>query len=135
MRVLTERVRRGLLVSSLLTLAVAAPWASAGPFVRGAMAQAPEAGTAIGAGELQAFARAAREVFRVRQAYAPKVQSARSEMDARDFIVAAETEMKAVIARQGMTVDRYNDILKAAQRDASLAARIQALVDKEAAGK
>lgn len=85
--------------------------------------------------ELQNFARAAREVFRIRQAYAPKVQAAGSEMNARDFIVAAEREMGNAIRHEGLTVERYNEILRAAQRDPALAARIQALVDKAAAGK
>jgi hypothetical protein len=84
--------------------------------------------------ELQSFARAARAVFRVRQAYAPKVQSARSEMDARDFIVSAQKEMEEAIRREGMKVDRYNEILKLAQRDPALAGRIQELVDKAARG-
>jgi len=124
---------RRLLALGFLALAMAAfgPAATAGT----AAAQAPAAGKAkISGKELQGFARAAREVFRVRQAYAPKVQSAKSEIDARDFIVAAEKEMGEAIGRQGMTVARYNEILKAAQRDPSLAARIQALVDKDAAG-
>jgi len=85
--------------------------------------------------ELKSFADAAREVFRIRQAFAPKVQSAKSEMDARDVIVAAEKEMGKAIRRAGLTVARYNEILRAAQRDPSLAGRIQALVDKAAAGK
>ncbi len=84
--------------------------------------------------ELQSFARAARAVFRVRQAFAPKVQGARSEMDARDFIVSAQKEMEEAIQREGMTVDRYNEILKLAQRDPALAGRIQELVDKAARG-
>jgi hypothetical protein len=100
-----------------------------------AKSPAPAAVKPITAKELQSFARAAREVFRIRQAFAPKVQSARSEMDARDFIVSAEKEMGVAIRREGLTVDRYNEILKAAQRDAALAARIQSLVDKAAAGK
>lgn len=85
--------------------------------------------------ELQRFARAAREVFRIRQAYAPKVQAASSEMNARDFIVAAEREMGNAIRHESLTVERYNEILRAAQRDSALAGRIQALVDKAAAGK
>jgi hypothetical protein len=87
---------------------------------------------AIPAKELRSFANAARAVFRIRQAYAPKVQAAHSEMDARDFIVAAQKEMEGAIRREGMTVSRYNDILKLAQRDAALAGRIQELVDKAA---
>ena len=89
----------------------------------------------IPAGELQSFAVAARAVFRIRQAYAPKVQAARSEIDARDYIVAAQSEMESAIRKAGLTVERYNQILKAAQRDASLASRIQALVDKAAQPK
>lgn len=118
-------------------LALAAATAGAAPFwpPERAMAQASAAKAPISAQELQAFARAAREVFRIRQAYAPKVQAARSEIDARDFIVAAEREMGEAIGREGMTVDRYNEILKAAQRDPALAARIQSFVDKGAGGK
>lgn len=89
----------------------------------------------VSAKELERFARAAREVFRIRQAYAPKVQAAGSEMNARDFIVAAEREMGNAIRHEGLTVARYNEILRAAQRDPALAGRIQALVDKAAAGK
>ena len=43
--------------------------------------------------------------------------------------------MEAAIRREGMTVARYNEILAAAQRNGVLAARIQELVDKAAAGK
>lgn len=89
----------------------------------------------IPAEELPSFARAAREVFSVRQAYAPKVQAARSEIDASEHIVAAQKAMEAAIRREGMTVARYNEILAAAQRNSVLAARIQELVDKAAAGK
>jgi hypothetical protein len=89
----------------------------------------------VSAKELERFARAAREVFRVRQAYAPKVQAAGSEMNARDYIVAAEREMGNAIRGEGLTVERYNEILRAAQRDPALAGRIQSLVDKAAAGK
>ena len=85
--------------------------------------------------ELASFARAAREVFRIRQVYAPKVQAAGSEMNARDFIVAAERDMGNAIRHEGLTVERYNEILRAAQRDPALAGRIQAQVDKAATGK
>ena len=89
----------------------------------------------IPADDLRSFAKAAREVFRIRQAYAPKVQAARSEIDASGHIVAAQREMEAAIRHEGLTVGRYNAILEAAQRDGALAARIQELVDKDAAGR
>jgi hypothetical protein len=126
---------RRLLALTLAACAVAATGLDTMAVPASAAAQASGAGETLSEEELRAFARAAREVFRIRQAYAPKVQSAKSEIDARDFIVEAEKEMGAAIGRQGMTVARYNEILKAAQRDPSLAARIQAMVDKEAAGE
>jgi hypothetical protein len=126
--------RRRLAVG-LLALAVAAIGAAPFRAADEALAQKPMATASYSAKELQAFARAAREVFAIRQAYAPRVQSARSEIDARDFIVAAEKEMGEAIGRQGMTVARYNEILKAAQRDPALAARIQSFVDKAADGR
>lgn len=89
----------------------------------------------IASGELESFAVAAREVFRIRQAFAPKVQAAQSEIDARDFIVAAQSAMEDAIRDAGLSVARYNQILRAAQRDASLASRIQVLVDKAAQKK
>jgi len=122
---------RGLTAVALMVAALGA-WqpAPAGAADSRAVAQPDPA--AIPAKELRSFANAARAVFRIRQAYAPKVQAAHSEMDARDFIVAAQKEMEGAIRREGMTVSRYNDILKLAQRDAALAGRIQELVDKAA---
>ena len=127
-----------ILLRLLLLFAVLAPMVSA-PTVavaaNKASATVEPAMKPVSEKELQHFARAAREVFRIRQAYAPKVQAASSEMNARDFIVAAEREMGNAIRHEGLTVERYNEILRAAQRDPALAGRIQALVDKAAAGK
>lgn len=85
--------------------------------------------------DLECFARAARQVFRIRQTYAPKVQAAQSEIDASGHIVSAQREMEAAIRNEGLTVRRYNEILEAAQRNSTLAGRIQELVDREAAGR
>jgi hypothetical protein len=128
-------VARRLAIAALTAAALAA---GLHPAAAGTNESRPIAETApapISAKELQSFANAARSVFRVRQAYAPKVQAARSEMDARDFIVAAQKDMEGAIRREGMTVARYNDILKLAQGDAALAGRIQELVDKAARKK
>lgn len=117
-----------LAVAALGALALSPPALGAGDSDAVSQADAD----AIPAKELRSFARAAREVFHVRQAYAPKVQAARSEIDASDHIVAAQKEMEAAIRREGMTVARYNAILAAAQRNGVLAARIQKLVDEAA---
>lgn len=116
----------------LLALSLSAPAATAAG-KSDAVAQADA--DKVPAAELQAFARAARAVFSIRQAYAPKVQAAHSEIDASGHILAAQKEMEAAIGREGMTVVRYNEILEAAQRNSVLAARIQTLVDKAAQGQ
>ena len=120
---------------ALLALLSVASWApaatGAGEVDNVAQADADD----IPADDLRSFARAAREVFRIRQAYAPKVLAAHSEIDASSHIVSAQREMEAAIRNEGLTVRRYNEILEAAQRNSTLAARIQELVDKEAAGR
>lgn len=123
--------RRGV-AGAILVLAALGAWQPARASAAGSHDTAQLDPASLSAKELQSFANAARAVFRIRQAYAPKVQAAHSEMDARDVIVSAQKEMEDAIRRAGMTVKRYNDILKLAQRDAALAARIQALVDKAA---
>ncbi len=116
---------------ALLSVGATAPATGAGA----ADGVAPAKADDIPADDLRSFARAAREVFRIRQAFAPKVQAAHSEIDASGHIVAAQQEMEAAIRNEGLTVRRYNEILEAAQRNSMLAARIQELVDKEAAGR
>jgi len=120
------------LAAMVLAVAALGAWQPALASAAGSHGVAQLDAASIPAKELQSFANAARAVFRIRQAYAPKVQAAHSEMDARDFIVAAQKEMEDAIRREGMSVARYNDILKLAQRDAALAGRIQELVDKAA---
>ena len=122
-----------LLAIGLLAAGLVAPAGVGAQTAGGSKPSTPGAEVSIQDKELQAFAMAAREVFRIRQDFAPKVQSATSEIDARDIIVAAEKEMSDVIRGEGLTVARYNEILKAAQGDPALAARIQTLVDKAAA--
>jgi hypothetical protein len=125
---------RGLAVAVLVLLALT-PWAPLATAAGKSDAVAQTDADKVPAPELQAFARAARAVFSIRQAYAPKVQAAHSEIDASGHILTAQKEMEAAIRREGMSVVRYNEILEAAQRNSVLAARIQTLVDKAAQGR
>jgi hypothetical protein len=123
------------LAVALLALLSVASWAPAATGAGEASNVAQANADDIPADDLRSFARAARTVFRIRQVYASKVQAAHSEIDASGYIVSAQREMEAAIRNEGLTVRRYNEILAAAQRNGVLAARIQELVDKEAAGR
>ena len=79
------------------------------------------------------------EAFRpARTGGAPKSYRLRFEKTGAGALLghlALARELPRAIRRAGLTVARYNEILREAQRDPSLAGRIQALVDKAAAGK
>lgn len=74
---------------------------------------------------LTRFVAAAQDVNEVRLAYAPKVQAAENEADAKALAEEARAEMKeAVEAVEGMDVQTYIQIGEAARADKALAGRI-----------
>ena len=93
------------------------------------MAQS-KAPAAIPAAQLQSFATAAKQVFEIRQKYAPQVQAAGSEQEARAVIVAAQGEMRKAIETSGLSVERYQEIIEAAEADPKLADEIQGMIEK-----
>ena len=79
--------------------------------------------------QLQQFAKAAQQVFEIRQKYAPDVRAASSEKDAHALIDKAQAEMTKAIEKEGMTIGQYNTIIEAAQKDPALAGEIQKIMD------
>ena len=79
--------------------------------------------------QLQQFAKAAQQVFKIRQKYAPDVRAAGNEKDARALIDKAQAEMTTAIEKEGMTIAQYNTIIEAAQKDPALAGEIQKIMD------
>ena len=128
-------VRSRGLVAALAVLLPLVAWLPAASGAGNADAVAQVEADNIPAAELRSFARAARAVFQIRQAYASKVQAARGEVEASTHVATAQKEMEAAIREEGMTVERYNEILMAAQHNTVLAGRIQMLIDKAAQGK
>ena len=80
--------------------------------------------------QLQQFAKAAEQVFKIREKYAPDVRAAGTEKDARALIETAQAEMTTAIKKEGMTIEQYNKIIEAAQKDPALAGEIQKIMDK-----
>ena len=69
-------------------------------------------------------------MFQIRQKYAPDVQAAGNEKDARAIIDTAQAEMTKAIEKEGMTIEGYNQIISAAQKDPALAGEIQKIMDQ-----
>ena len=79
--------------------------------------------------QLQQFAKAAQQVFKIRQKYAPDVRAANNDKDAHALIDKAQAEMTKAIEKEGMTIAQYNKIIEAAQKDPALAGEIQKIMD------
>ncbi|HZP88707.1 MAG TPA: DUF4168 domain-containing protein [Burkholderiales bacterium] len=115
----------------LLTIALSAIVATTAPL---AAAQAdPDAGTAPSAtdqasqysdADVKAFASAAVAVQAIRDLYVVKIMAAGDEDQARQLREAAVTEMAGAVQQQGLSVERFQQILLDAQGDPALVDRI-----------
>lgn len=83
---------------------------------------------------LKAFAIASAEVMKIRKKYWPQVETAKTEDEMRRVAATARREMNRAIAAQGLTVDQYNGVVQAIQKDKSLIKRIERL-EKEMKAK
>ncbi|HVO90976.1 MAG TPA: DUF4168 domain-containing protein [Casimicrobiaceae bacterium] len=74
--------------------------------------------------ELKSFVGAALDVIRVKDAYTPLLEAAATPEQATLVKQQASAEMTKAVEGQGMTVDRFQEILTNAQGAPDLAARI-----------
>jgi hypothetical protein len=81
------------------------------------------------------FVAAAKEVYAIRQKYAPQFKAASTDAEKRQVIQSAQGEMKQAIQNRGLTVEQYNEVLVAAKDNQSLADRIGKMMDDSAAKK
>jgi Domain of unknown function (DUF4168) len=78
---------------------------------------------------LNDFVAAAKDVYAIRQKYAPKFKDAKDDGEKQQVLQTARGEMKSAIENRGMTVEQYNDVLVAAKGDQELAERIGKMLD------
>src|SRR5262245_34126728 len=62
--------------------------------------------------ELKAFAGIVVEVQRIADAYNPKLEAAQTMKEQQKVELAASDEMTRAVTQEGMTVERYHEILK-----------------------
>lgn len=119
---------------NLVTLALAAiavAWLAAAPAQTpqspsdGAVASAKKPSSPPTDAELKSFAGAAVEVHRINDAYVPKLEAAGTVDEERKLEAAALREMVQAVENEGLSVDKYEEILTQAQTDRELVHRLK----------
>lgn len=91
----------------------------------GVMAQsASQQQAAISDADLKAFAVAARDVQKINQDYMPVYQSAQNEQQRATIEQEAMGKMAQSVKDKGMSVEKYNQIVAAAQADPDVARKV-----------
>lgn len=119
-------------VAALVTVALSMP-------VVPSLADEPAANAAatkakISEKRLNDFVAAAKDVYAIRQKYAPKFKDAKDDGEKQQVLQTARGEMKSAIENRGLTVEQYNDVLVAAKGDQELADRIGKMLDDATKG-
>jgi hypothetical protein len=104
---------------------------AAGTPVAMAQSAAPEQQSAsISDQDLKTFAGAAKEVQRINQSYVPAYQAAQTDEQRKAIEQEAMTKMSEAVKQKGMSVDKYNQIVNAAQTNPEMARQIDSYVQQ-----
>ena len=74
--------------------------------------------------QLQTFATAALEVQRISDDYQSKFEASNTPQERQKIQQEATDKMTKAVEEQGLTVDQYNQVARAAQADANVAKQI-----------
>lgn len=116
-------IRSSLLTTMAIALLAVAP-------VPVAMAQSGQPSVeqsvpSVSDAELKSFAVAVLEVQRINDTYMPRFEAAKTPEEQQQVENAASKEMVKAVEKQGMTVDKYKEILSLAQKNPQVAERIK----------
>ena len=78
--------------------------------------------------ELRSFAVAVLEVQKINMAYLPRFEAAGSTEEQEQVLEAAKQEVAQVIQKQGISTDRFHQILGHTQADPGLAEKVRQLI-------
>ncbi|EKE76840.1 DUF4168 domain-containing protein [Oceanibaculum indicum] len=81
--------------------------------------------------QLDSYAEAAVKIYDIRVRWEPEIRGADSQEKAMEAQREARTEMIEAVQNQGLSVEEYNSITAAAQRDPSLNQKIAQLIEKK----
>jgi hypothetical protein len=94
-----------------------------------AQAESTEPAASYSDAELRSFAAAAVEVHRINSAYLPKMAEADPDGQ-RQLEQKALRETTAAVEKQGLTSDKYDEILSAAQTRGEVAKKVEEYLNK-----
>jgi len=78
--------------------------------------------------ELRTFAVAVLEVQKINNLYLPRLEAASTTEEQQQVVEAAKVEVAQVIQKQGITINRFHQILGDAQADTGLADKVRKLI-------
>jgi biopolymer transport protein ExbB/TolQ len=80
--------------------------------------------------EVVSYAKAQNQVVKVRQKYQTRYANAKDQAQQQKIVEEMNKEMVAAVQKEGLSVERYNEILTAAQNDPALQQRISEVTQK-----
>lgn len=113
--------------SSVMTVAVCAAMGLAWAPAASAQATPPKAeqpAPSYSDAELKSFAVAALQVQRINDVYLPKLKSAGTPEEQKQVEKTATAEMVKAVEKEGMSVDKYKQIMNHAQSNPEIAERV-----------
>jgi hypothetical protein len=75
--------------------------------------------------DLKSFALAALDVQRIREAYLPKLEAAKTPNEQQEVRIAASNEMVQAVEQKGMSVEKFSEIAAQARERPEVADQIQ----------
>ena len=91
---------------------------------------APPAASSFDSDQLQSYAAAVVEVQKINEEYLPKLESAESRGEQQKIREEATGMMVEAIKAEGISVETYNKIYKAARADPRFAQRLNRLIEE-----
>lgn len=114
---------------TLLIIAVLAPAPAPAALAQQAdPSQAEQSTPPYSDNELRSFAVAVLEVQKINTAYLPRFEAAASTEEQEQVLQAAKVEVAQVIQKQGISMDRFHQILGHTQADPGLADKVRQLI-------
>ena len=117
----------------ILTTLLPALMLAVAPVATMAQTQAPaqQEMPKIDESQLDSYADAAVRIYDIRVRWEPEIRGAESQEKAMEAQREARTEMIEAVQKEGLSVEEYNSITAAAQRDPDLNQKIAQLIEKK----
>ena len=117
----------------ILTTLLPALMLAVAPVATMAQTQAPaqQEMPKIDESQLDSYADAAVRIYDIRVRWEPEIRGAESQEKAMEAQREARTEMIEAVRKEGLSVEEYNSITAAAQRDPDLNQKIAQLIEKK----